>query len=167
MAAVNTEIPNFPMIPLRRQTAIGAVPIDFTRVDLSKYIANLTKKFTKLTNKLWYLNNEKDRCEYQIGYYTNLIACNRGNPADVSDEDYEDYYDSFYTRLSIEQRYRIELQWQKQLEDEKFILGDICAEIEFLESQKHDLDIEIRRIYNYTSNMDYFRVSETQEANEE
>jgi hypothetical protein len=150
MAATTPEttIPNFPRVPLRRQSAYGAA-IDFSRLDVVKYSQKMMKELTSVLTRLADLEEERDSCDYQIGYYTNLLAASRSPPSDTADEDYDDFFDDYYTRYNVSQRYKMEVYWYNTLQDEKFHMGSICAEIDYLQGIKQDLTLHMKTVYNY------------------
>lgn len=143
----STQVPNFPKIPLRRQSAYGSMPIDFTRIDSIKYTQKLMNKLNAILRELSELDEQRESCEYQIGYYTNLLAMAHRSPADTADEDYDDSFDDYYTRYNITQRYKMEVYWFNTLEDEKRNLGLIDTEILILEEKKRDLTTHLKNVY--------------------
>ena len=148
-ATTNTvQVADFPMIPLRRESAYGAA-IDFSRLNVIEYSQKMMKELTSVLNKLTDLEEERDNCDYQIGYYTNLLDMSRASPSDTADEDYDDFFDEYYTRYNITQRYKLETGWFSSIEDEKIRMGNICAEIDYLENIKRDLTLHMNTIYNY------------------
>lgn len=155
MAATTTtntvQVPDFPRIPLRRQSAYGAA-IDFSRLNMVEYSQKMMKKLTSVLNKLTDLEEERERCDYQIGYYTNLLNMSRASPSDTADEDYDDFFDDYYTKYNVSQRYRMETCWYNTLQDEKIHMGSICAEIDYLHGEKQDITDHMNNIYKYVEN---------------
>lgn len=148
MSAPTVPTPNFPRIPLRRQSAYGAAPLDFTKKETIDYTKKIMNEFTEVSEKLLELQESKMFQESQMKYYTDLLEASQDPTIEPEDPIYEDYNfrPEFYPRYTPNQRYNIQHYWQTQLEDAKFELGCCCADIYAHDRKYYQLSQELNRI---------------------
>lgn len=142
--------PAFPMIPLRRQSAHGSMlPNTVTIQDTIQKATGIIQKIQKILKKLSILEEEREMCDYQIGYYAEMLNHPDENPFETPyDDDRRQYFMTPRHYNDLTNRYNVYNRWEKSIEDEKFKLGDICVQAEILGSQKYELEKELRRCMN-------------------
>lgn len=142
--------PTFPMIPLRRQSAHGSMlPNTVTIQDTIQKATDIIQKIQKILKKQSILEEEREMCDYQIGYYAEMLNNKDDNPFETPYEDERrEYFMTPRHYNDLTTRYNVYNRWEKAIEDEKFKLGDISAEFDILGTQKYELEKELRRCMN-------------------